>query len=286
MIRRFEDGLGSLSEFALILGRGEGGWWQHHRDEKPHSSWCRLLAILPKALRNDLLGGFRSNPQKMDGWVLWVFQSILIPSLFIKCFTVSYMHSLLVFFFLLHLWRRGRPVMRYISSQMAERFGTKIRIVAAASSLANARDLGEWIGATHAKGPLYMNLMLICEAEEGCVDRGPCPHLHLQLPSISPARAPRDPHPGLCPGRPPMYLKPQQRRGRRGSDNSGFQSRMFAMYKPTFLAIRNHSVDKPVIIFVPEKKYTYDVAVELIGHLVRALPPLMGCVRVRASLYF
>lgn len=42
--------------------------------------------------------------------------------------------------------------MRYISSQMVERYGTKIRIVAAASSLANARDLGEWIGATHPQG--------------------------------------------------------------------------------------------------------------------------------------
>jgi len=106
-------------------------------------------------------------------------------------------------------------------------------------------------------------------------------------------------------------------------DNSGFQARMFAMYKPTFLAIRTHSParalvpvpafsfhrgicvvtvfpcsnvsdvcrrptglpcsaprdgpgrgsDRPVIVFVPEKKYTYDVAVELIGHLPGPPPP-------------
>jgi pre-mRNA-splicing helicase BRR2 len=111
--------------------------------------------------------------------------------------------------------------MRYISAQMVERYGTKIRIVAAASSLANAKDLGEWIGATHTS--IF--------------------NFH---PSVRPV---------------PLEIHIQ------GFDNTGFQSRMFAMYKPTFLAIRAHSQDKPVIIFVPEKKYTYDVAVELIGHL-------------------
>nr|WJH19483.1 U5-200K [Euglena gracilis] len=119
--------------------------------------------------------------------------------------------------------------MRYISSQMVERYGTKIRIVAAASSLANARDLGEWIGATHTS--IF--------------------NFH---PSVRPV---------------PLEIHIQ------GFDNSGFQSRMFAMYKPTFLALRTHSPDKPVIIFVPEKKYTYDVAVELIGHLTAEDDPEM-----------
>eukprot|EP00906_Rhabdomonas_costata_P006818 RCo009880 len=114
--------------------------------------------------------------------------------------------------------------MRYISSQMVERFGTRIRLVAASSSLANAKDLGEWVGASHTS---IFNF-----------------------------------HPTVRPV--PLEIHIQ------GFDNPGFTSRMVAMYKPAFMAIRAHSADKPVMIFVPEKRYIYDVAVELVGHLTAA----------------
>lgn len=46
-------------------------------------------------------------------------------------------------------------------------------------------------------------------------------------------------------------------------DQIGFQSRMLAMYKPVYQAIRRHAGDRPAIVFAPSKKITWELVIEL-----------------------
>jgi pre-mRNA-splicing helicase BRR2 len=106
--------------------------------------------------------------------------------------------------------------MRYISSQLEN----KIRIVALSTSLANARDVAEWIGASSQS---LFNF-----------------------------------HPNVRPVPLEIHLQ--------GYNIPHFASLMLAMSKPAYLAINNHSPDKPVIIFVPSRKQCRLTAVELLTH--------------------
>eukprot|EP00755_Sulcionema_specki_P005502 Sspe_Gene.4860::Locus_1611_Transcript_1_1_Confidence_1.000_Length_6620::g.4860::m.4860/K12854/SNRNP200, BRR2; pre-mRNA-splicing helicase BRR2 len=49
-----------------------------------------------------------------------------------------------------------------------------------------------------------------------------------------------------------------------GFDQVASSSRTLAMYKPTYMAIKYQARDKPVIIFTPSKKITYEMVIELI----------------------
>eukprot|EP01059_Diplonema_ambulator_P004905 TRINITY_DN14625_c0_g1_i3.p1 TRINITY_DN14625_c0_g1~~TRINITY_DN14625_c0_g1_i3.p1 ORF type:complete len:1254 (+),score=521.60 TRINITY_DN14625_c0_g1_i3:182-3943(+) len=50
----------------------------------------------------------------------------------------------------------------------------------------------------------------------------------------------------------------------RGFDQPGFSTRTVSMYKPAYLAVKHQAEDKPVIIFTPSKRITYDIVVELL----------------------
>lgn len=105
--------------------------------------------------------------------------------------------------------------MHYIRTQIE----SSMRLVAFSVSLANARDIGEWIDAKkhdiYNFGPHVRPLPL---------------ELHLQSFSIS-----------------------------------HFPSLMLAMAKPTYLAIKQMSPDKPAIIFVPNRKQTRSTARDLLA---------------------
>ncbi|KAJ0084925.1 hypothetical protein Patl1_29453 [Pistacia atlantica] len=107
--------------------------------------------------------------------------------------------------------------MRYIASQVEN----KMRLVALSTSLANAKDLGEWIGATS--------------------------HGLFDFP------------PGVRPV--PLEIHIQ------GVDISNFDARMQAMTKPTCTAIVQHAKNgKPVLVFVPSRKYVRLTAVDLMTY--------------------
>ncbi|KAI8064474.1 Sec63 Brl domain-containing protein [Gongronella butleri] len=108
--------------------------------------------------------------------------------------------------------------MRYIASQ-TER---AIRIVALGTSVANARDLGEWIG-TNAHSTFSFH------------------------PSVRPV---------------PLEIHIQS------YSNTHFASLMLSLAKPTYLAITEHSSDKPVIVFVPNRKQCRLTAEEIITYCV------------------
>ena len=110
--------------------------------------------------------------------------------------------------------------MRYVSAQTE----IKTRIVACGVLLANARDLGEWMGApSHAifnfspryveELDFYVSSNTICSARPLDMD------IHLQSFTI--------PH---------------------------FPSLMIAMSKPAYLAIVEYSPTKPVIVFIPSRQ--------------------------------
>ncbi|KAJ0084931.1 hypothetical protein Patl1_29455 [Pistacia atlantica] len=107
--------------------------------------------------------------------------------------------------------------MRYIASQVEN----KVRLVALSTSLANAKDLGKWIGATS--------------------------HGLFNFPS------------GVRPV--PLEIHIQ------GVDISNFDARMQAMSKPTCTAIVQHAKNgKPVLVFVPSRKYVRLTAVDLMTY--------------------
>ncbi|CAO3589811.1 unnamed protein product [Absidia cylindrospora] len=108
--------------------------------------------------------------------------------------------------------------MRYIASQTQN----PIRIVALSTSLANARDVGEWIGTTsHSTFNFHPSVR-------------PVPlEIHIQSYNV--------PH---------------------------FASLMMAMAKPTYLAIAEHSENKPVIVFVPSRKQCRLTAEDIITYCV------------------
>jgi len=106
--------------------------------------------------------------------------------------------------------------MRYIASQTEN----PIRIVGLSTSVANARDLGEWIGAkSHSSFSFH--------------------------PNVRPV---------------PLEIRVQ------GFDVNHFESRQLAMIKPTYQAIRHHSTNKPVIVFVHSRAQSRRVAIDLMTY--------------------
>lgn len=103
--------------------------------------------------------------------------------------------------------------MRYIATQTEN----PIRILGLSTSVANAKDLGEWIGA---KSHSMFNF-----------------------------------HPNVRPV--PLEIRVQ------GFDINHFESMQLSMIKPTYLAIKTHSPDKPVIVFVHSRTQARRVAVDL-----------------------
>lgn len=122
---------------------------------------------------------------------------------------------------------------RYMSAQTE----IKTRIVACGVSLANARDLGEWIGApSHAIfnfSPRYVCLLLtlVSKLRIPYSARPLDMDIHLQSFSI--------PH---------------------------FPSLMIAMSKPAYLAIVEHSPTKPVIVFVPSRRQCRMTVDDILTH--------------------
>eukprot|EP00002_Diphylleia_rotans_P001075 TRINITY_DN10590_c0_g1_i1.p1 TRINITY_DN10590_c0_g1~~TRINITY_DN10590_c0_g1_i1.p1 ORF type:complete len:1715 (+),score=334.69 TRINITY_DN10590_c0_g1_i1:82-5226(+) len=105
--------------------------------------------------------------------------------------------------------------MRYISSQIEE----NIRIVGLSTALANARDLGDWLGIENVG-------------------------LFNFRPSVRPV--PLDVHIQGYPGK-------------------NYCPRMKVMNKPTYTAIKEHSVDQPVLVFVSSRRQTRLTAFDLIS---------------------
>lgn len=103
--------------------------------------------------------------------------------------------------------------MRYIASQTEN----PIRILGLSTSVANAKDLGEWIGAKNSSMFSF--------------------------------------HPNVRPV--PLAIRVQ------GFDTNHFESMQLSMIKPTYNAIKNHSPDKPVVIFVHSRSQARRVAVDM-----------------------
>lgn len=106
--------------------------------------------------------------------------------------------------------------MRYISVQVQQ----PIRIVALAASLANAKDVGEWIGA----------------GSNGLFNFSP------NVRTV------------------PLELVIQ------GFDIHHRSTRLLAMSRPVYQSIKQFSPDKPVIVFVPDRKQARMTAIDLLLH--------------------
>mmetsp|Transcript_57678 Transcript_57678/g.103593 ORF Transcript_57678/g.103593 Transcript_57678/m.103593 type:complete len:2173 (-) Transcript_57678:154-6672(-) len=106
--------------------------------------------------------------------------------------------------------------MRYISVQVKE----PIRIVALAASLANAKDVGEWIGASSTG-------------------------LFNFSPNVRTV---------------PLEMVIQ------GFDIHHRSTRLLAMSRPVYQSIKHYSPDKPVIVFVPDRKQARMTAIDLLLH--------------------
>mmetsp|Transcript_16957 Transcript_16957/g.39591 ORF Transcript_16957/g.39591 Transcript_16957/m.39591 type:complete len:2174 (-) Transcript_16957:228-6749(-) len=106
--------------------------------------------------------------------------------------------------------------MRYISMQVT----TPIRIVALAASLANAKDVGEWIGASSTG-------------------------LYNFSPNVRTV---------------PLEMVIQ------GFDIHHRSTRLLAMSRPVYQSIKHYSAEKPVIIFVPDRKQCRMTAIDLLLH--------------------
>eukprot|EP00429_Kryptoperidinium_foliaceum_P049989 CAMPEP_0176116146 /NCGR_PEP_ID=MMETSP0120_2-20121206/58331_1 /TAXON_ID=160619 /ORGANISM="Kryptoperidinium foliaceum, Strain CCMP 1326" /LENGTH=2173 /DNA_ID=CAMNT_0017450395 /DNA_START=42 /DNA_END=6563 /DNA_ORIENTATION=+ len=106
--------------------------------------------------------------------------------------------------------------MRYISAQVQQ----PIRIVALAASLANARDVGDWIGASST----------------GLFNFSP------NVRSV------------------PLEMVIQ------GFDIHHRATRLLAMSRPVYQSIKHYSPDKPVIVFVPDRKQARMTATDLLLH--------------------
>lgn len=106
--------------------------------------------------------------------------------------------------------------MRYISTQTEN----PIRIIGLSTSVANAKDLGEWIGAKNQS----------------------CFNFH---PNVRPV---------------PLEIRVQ------GFDINHFESRQLAMIKPSYLTIKYHSADKPVILFVHSRIQARRLSIDLMTY--------------------
>lgn len=123
--------------------------------------------------------------------------------------------------------------MRFIASQTEN----PIRVVGLSSSVANARDLGEWIGASH-NGIFAFH------------------------PNVRPV---------------PLEKRVQ------GFDIANYQARQLAMVKPAYGAIKQHSPNKPVIVFVASRKAAREVSVDLMT-FVDSEPEVDGQKFLRADM--
>lgn len=121
--------------------------------------------------------------------------------------------------------------MRYMSSQLEK----PIRIVALSASLANGRDIGDWMGV--------------------------------------PSHAMFNFHPQVRPV--PLEIRIQ------GYDINHFASRLLAMARPTYAAIKNFAArhEKPSLVFVPSRKQAQLTAIDLITYAAADDEPNMflGC---------
>ncbi|KAL4094614.1 hypothetical protein PRIC1_010272 [Phytophthora ramorum] len=112
-----------------------------------------------------------------------------------------------------------------------KRSGPPIRVIGLSTALANAGDVGQWLGgitSSHANNP----------------DGG---QVYNFRASVRPV---------------PMDVHIQ------GFPERHYVARMAAMNKPTFMAIKAHSPDKPVLIFVSSKAQTKLTALDLIQFCV------------------
>ncbi|KAG7382338.1 hypothetical protein PHYPSEUDO_005016 [Phytophthora pseudosyringae] len=112
-----------------------------------------------------------------------------------------------------------------------KRAGPPIRVIGLSTALANAGDVGQWLGgitSSHANNP----------------DGG---QVYNFRASVRPV---------------PMDVHIQ------GFPERHYVARMAAMNKPTFMAIKAHSPDKPVLIFVSSKAQTKLTALDLIQFCV------------------
>ena len=124
----------------------------------------------------------------------------------------------------IHLLASDRgPILEVIVSRMwyiSARTGSNVRIIGLSTALANARDLGDWLGI---EGEGLFNFR-----PSGSTGAAEC---HIQ-------------------GFPGKFYCP----------------RMMTMNKPTYAAIRTHSPDKPVLVFVSSRRQTRLTALDLIAH--------------------
>eukprot|EP00934_Nitzschia_sp_Nitz4_P003078 Nitzschia sp. Nitz4//scaffold4_size323378//60170//66898//NITZ4_000629-RA/size323378-snap-gene-0.405-mRNA-1//1//CDS//3329553306//3068//frame0 len=110
--------------------------------------------------------------------------------------------------------------MRYISSQRKQEDGTPLRIVGLSASLANARDVGEWIGV-------------------------PSSSLFNFSPKVRPW---------------PLEIYFQS------FDQSNFSSRLMAMAKPVYNAVKRHIDGKTAIVYVPSRRQAQLTAIDLMTY--------------------
>lgn len=126
----------------------------------------------------------------------------------------------------IHLLGEGRgPVLEVIVSRtnfISSHTNRKLRIIGLSTALANARDLGDWLGIKQVG-------------------------LFNFRPSVRPV--PLEVHIAGFPGK-------------------HYCPRMATMNKPTFKAIRQHSPDKPVLVFVSSRRQTRLTAIDLMGFVV------------------
>lgn len=112
----------------------------------------------------------------------------------------------------IHLLGAGRgPILEVIVSRMryiASKIDRKIRIIGLSTALANAQDVGDWLGILN----------------EGMFNF---------RPSVRPV---------------PLEVHIQ------GFPGKHYCPRMLSMNKPTYAAIRTHSPDKPVLVFVSSRR--------------------------------
>ena len=110
---------------------------------------------------------------------------------------------------------------RYVASQLDR----KVRIIGLSSSLTNAKDVGDWIGAN--------------SVYNFPPDARPVPlEVHIT-----------------------------------GFDSNHCGSRLLAMSKPVYTAITTHSPDKPVIVFVPNRKQTQLTSIDIITYAAASGSP-------------
>lgn len=145
--------------------------------------------------------------------------------------------------------------MRQISSHAA----SPIRMLGLSTSLANAKDLAQWLGASSQATfnfppgvwrRKHVPIHVFC-----CVYFTPpcvCPTLPCNWPT---------PSPSLTPGVRPVPLEIHIQ----GFEIANFEARMQAMTRPSFAALNTYATDgKPALLFVPTRKHARLVALDVL----------------------